>query len=83
MRQPHESGALCAQRDAQRRGRQAARGDYPSTTLPGAVFWIVERCVCGFEKKKRVFVLIFKIVRFGCCARPSISLLALLRSQTQ
>ena len=46
MRQPHESGALCAQRDAQRRGRQAARGDYPSTTLTGAVFWIVERCVC-------------------------------------
>ena len=42
MMQPHESGALCAQRDAQRRERrQAARGDYPSTTLSGAVFWIV------------------------------------------
>ena len=41
--EPHESGvSLAMQRNAQRETpRQAAHGDYPSTTLPGAVFWIV------------------------------------------
>ena len=87
--QPHESGALFghAQRDAQRERapRQAARGDYPSTTLPGAVFWIVEQYICLRGNKKRVFVLILMLLKsfvFGCCA-PIHRKLALLRSQTQ
>jgi hypothetical protein len=39
--EPHESGALWPCTAAQRReAEKAAHGDYPSTTLTGAVFWI-------------------------------------------
>ena len=48
MMQPHERRSADAQRDCTAQSAEkAAHGDYlMSTTLTGAVFWIVERCVC-------------------------------------
>ena len=79
MMQPHERRSADAQRDCTAQSAEkAAHGDYlMSTTLTGAVFWIVERCVClilrvfstGFGRALLIAAAIYFMCRFAASSQ--------------